>query len=89
MTQVVSKVTKDFFQRSYYEGPTVERCDFETPYLSRATQHGIACNLVRWVLHTHHAAAISAAVTQADAAVILNTASSMNFKLSIGMPALS
>ena len=37
----------------------------------------------------HHAAAISAAVTQADAAVILNTASSMNFKLSIGMPALS
>ena len=37
----------------------------------------------------HHTAAISAAVTLADAAVILNTASSMSFKLSIGMPALS
>ena len=37
----------------------------------------------------HHQAAISAAVTQADTAVILNTAASMSFKLSIGLPALS
>ena len=37
----------------------------------------------------HHSAAISAAVTQADAAVIQNTAASMSFKLSIGLPALS
>ena len=37
----------------------------------------------------HHVAAISAAVTQADAGVILNVASSLSFKLSVGLPALS
>ena len=37
----------------------------------------------------HHAAAISAAVTLADATVILNAASTMSFKLSVGLPALS
>ena len=37
----------------------------------------------------HHVAAISAAVTQADATVILNAASTMSFKLSVGLPALS
>ena len=39
--------------------------------------------------YAHHAAAISAAVTQADALVVLNVASTMSFKLSIGLPALS
>ena len=37
--------------------------------------------------NTH--AAISAAVTRADAVVILNAAATMSFKLSVGMPALS
>ena len=39
--------------------------------------------------YAHHVAAISAAVTRADAVVILNTAATMSFKLSIGLPALS
>ena len=52
--------------------------------------------LLRFNTHTHtssyyahHVAAISAAVTRADAVVILNAAATMSFKLSIGMPALS
>ena len=39
--------------------------------------------------YAHHVAAISAAVTRADAVVILNAAATMSFKLSVGMPALS
>ena len=39
--------------------------------------------------YTHHVAAISAAVTQADAAVVLNSAASMSCRLSLGQPALS
>ena len=39
--------------------------------------------------YAHHVAAISAAVTRADAVVILNAAATMSFKLSVGTPALS
>ena len=37
----------------------------------------------------HHVAAISAAVTHADAVIALNAASTMSFKLSMGLLALS
>ena len=36
-----------------------------------------------------HVAAISSAVVHADALTVLNVASSMSFKLSAGVPALS
>ena len=38
--------------------------------------------------YAHDVAAISAAVTQADAVTVLNAAASMCFRLSIGLPAL-
>ena len=39
--------------------------------------------------YAHHVAAISSAVVHADALTVVNAASSMSFKLSVGMPALS
>ena len=39
--------------------------------------------------YAHHVAAISSAVVNADALTVVNAASSMGFKLSVGMPALS
>ena len=39
--------------------------------------------------YPHHVAAISAAVVCADARTLVNAASSMSFKLSVGMRALS